>query len=146
MYNETCFLQTYMLLKLIKNISQQHESTFMVSDFNSKWRKIKSPETDSACISMCYVESLNMLTVQETHQHCVRNNSSWGISLHGSHTLSQKLVCEDLSQLFCVSDIDIIVSVMNDSLLWGWFRGLGQKAFLLLPCLKDNSVMWGNLR
>lgn len=57
----------------------------------------------------------------------------WKPSLHWSPMLSQPLMCVDLWQLLCVSDIDIIVTIINDSLLRVWFRGLGQKTALLLP-------------
>lgn len=54
------------------------------------------------------------------------------LTVHWSCMLSQKLMPLDLWQLLCVSDIDIIVTVINGPLLRLWFRGLGQEALLLV--------------
>lgn len=58
-------------------------------------------------------------------------------TVHWSCMLSQKLMPLDLWQLLCVSDIDIIVTVINDPLLRLWFRGLSQEALLLLARVRE---------
>lgn len=73
------------------------------------------------------------------HQHHHQHHHP---TVHWSRMLSQKLMPLDLWQLLCVSDIDIIVTVINEPLQRLWFRGLGQEALLLLVARAREIAHW----